>query len=266
MLICDFHVHTNISRDAQSPIEEYAAAFDSGACALIGLTEHIDFHPNCGSYGYVDFARYRETVRSFQRAGYNMLYAAEIDYVPSCSGEIRQHLQAYDYAYTIGSVHMIGGQSISSGALAACPPDGPELLALMRGYHEAMVDMINSGLFDVVGHVGIYRRYLYDIIRRAGLWDYALQSDAELAGLCAQSGVIVEINTSGLFSPYGEMLPDEIFIKTFLEAGGTRLTVGSDAHKSAHLCRGFDRVAQCLKSLGVMSVINPTNGEEIRIN
>jgi histidinol phosphatase-like PHP family hydrolase len=292
----DFHVHTALSRCGRSPIEEYAAAVDAGRCGLVGFAEHIDLHPWGGSYRYVDAGRYAALVARWRRRGYPFLRAAEVDYVPGIEGEVARHLARHRYAYAIGSVHTVGdgvgvsgppvisgssrrpsragvsGPPVISGssrqldrAGRGAAPGAEELRGVIEAYHEAAARMVGSGLFGVAGHMGVYRRPFGALLEAFGLGALADDSDRELARLCARAGLIVEVNTSGLFAPCGATLPGEAFLMEYVRAGGRRLTLGSDAHEAAHVCRGFERAAALLLGLGFESVENPAGGAPMRL-
>ncbi|MFH0777192.1 MAG: PHP domain-containing protein [Candidatus Eisenbacteria bacterium] len=65
----------------------------------------------------------------------------------------------------------------------------------------------------------------------------------------AGAGMCVEINTSGLRKPAREIFPSPEFLRFFRE-GGVPITLGSDAHKPAHVAGGFAEAAALARACG----------------
>ena len=62
------------------------------------------------------------------------------------------------------------------------------------------------------------------------------------------TGTALEVNTSGLRQVAGETYPSAAIVARFRELGGTRVTVGSDAHRASAfawgLADGYDHVRE----------------------
>lgn len=273
-MLYDMHVHTTYSSDAQSSLEEYAALFRNGAgqkgagqgnCPPgtgIGFAEHVDFLPECGSYEYMDPHEYIAAVHGLRESGCDFYAGAEIDYVKQVETEIISHLKKYNYDYTICSVHMVDGLAVSDRNF---PPEGADIGFLSEvavKYYKELEYGVKAGIFDVVGHVGVFRRYLPDKIgndrRFAGL---VREAELEAARLCAASGMIVEVNTSGLFSLSACTLPGNEFLKNYYDFGGRLVCLGSDAHRTADVGRGFGESAAALKAAGFQYLTLPWDRE-----
>lgn len=255
----DMHVHSTYSSDGQSSLEEYAAL--SGG-PHIGFAEHVDFLPECGSYGYMDPNEYMAAIRSLRESGCDFYAGAEIDYVKQAEDQIISHLKEYDYDYTICSVHMVDGLSISDRKF---PPEGADMslfLDVAGKYYRELEYGIRAGAFDVVGHVGVFARYLPGEIRNdRRLAALMREAELETARLCAASGMIVEVNTSGLFSPLACTLPGPEFLKNYHAFGGRLVCVGSDAHRAADTGRGLGEGAAKLKAAGFQYLTLPWDRE-----
>jgi histidinol-phosphatase (PHP family) len=73
---------------------------------------------------------------------------------------------------------------------------------------------------------------------------------AEVLGLAVEAGVAIEVNTSGYRHGVGHPHPGPPTLAAYRSAGGTVLTLGSDAHRVAQLAREFTVVPEMLRGLG----------------
>lgn len=256
----DMHVHSTFSADGKSTLEEYAAWRDKGA---VGFAEHVDFLPECGSFEYMDSREYIAAIRSLRERGCDFYAGAEIDYIKSVETDIFSHIREYGYDYTICSIHMVDGLSVSDSKFPPRDADLNFLLGIAENYYVHLEHGIRAGVFDVVGHVGVYSRYLSaDVWKDNAMTSLVREAELEIARLCAGSNMIVELNTSGLFSPSGEMLPGSAFLKDYYDFGGRLVCLGSDAHNAKDVSRGFDQGADALKAAGFTYITLPWNREQ----
>ena len=275
----DMHLHSTFSADGKSTLDEYAALRDGGTGTVscspagyaicppvphLGFAEHIDFLPECGSFEYMDPDEYISAVCSFRERGFDFYAGAEIDYVKQVEADISVHLKQYSYDYTICSVHMVNGLSISDRNF---PPEGTDagyLLGVAADYYRELEYGIKAEMFDVLGHVGVFVRYLpREVLGDRRLSNFIREAELEIAKLCAASGMIVEVNTSGLFSPYAGLLPGVEFFKNYHAFGGRLVCTGSDAHRAADAARGFGEAAGALKAAGFEYITLPWNREKL---
>lgn len=246
----DMHVHSTFSVDGQSSLAEYAALLDSSK-GTIGFAEHVDFLPECGSYDYMDYQGYTAAVRSFREKGCDFHAGAEIDYVKLVETDIFKHLSKYGYEYTICSIHMVDGLSVSDRKFPPAKADVNYLLGIVEKYYGELEYGIKTGMFDVVGHVGVFIRYLSEEAKSdRRITGMIREAELEIAKLCARSDMIVEVNTSGLFSPSACTLPGNDFLKHYIDHGGRLICLGSDAHNTGDVARGFKEAGMMLKALG----------------
>ena len=78
------------------------------------------------------------------------------------------------------------------------------------------------------------------------------------------AGKALEINTSGAGDGY--LTPDERIVDRYLSLGGTRFTLGSDAHRPADIARGLDAGARMLRQKGVKELCLYRNRKEFRVS
>lgn len=254
----DMHIHTTFSHDGKSDICEYtsyAAGFFSDG---IGFAEHVDFMPECGGYGLFDYKSYMATVLEYRDKGFEFHAGAEIDYARCVEEDIRRSLEKNPFEYTICSVHMINGLSVSTNEHMDMYYDQTRFKDMLEKYYLEISSGIKSGLFDVVGHPGIYKRYLDDRFIEENIHrDLIRQLDDELSRLCASSSILLEVNTSGYDTPRRSTFPDINFLKSYYRYGGRSVCLGSDAHAAGKVGYGFERAIEMLKEIGFRSIFIP---------
>jgi histidinol-phosphatase (PHP family) len=238
----DSHLHTDLSPDSDVPIDVYAAlALEQGIVEL-AITDHVDFDPRDPAYDYSSFKDRERSVREaagrWADRGVTIRFGAELTYNTSWEADLREHVAAHRYDFTIGSVHDWPGSPYAPGRVASWAQGRP-LDEIVAPYFEQVAAAALSGLFDTIGHLDVVKRYLNphvtpgDLAARPDLLEPALRAVVE-------SGTALEVNTSGLRHPVGETYPTADTVARYREMGGRRVTVGSDAHKASAFAFGLE--------------------------
>jgi len=253
----DTHVHTTFSPDAVSTFKDYSRKIDEGKVCGIGFTEHVDFLPECGAYGFFDYNAFMEKLHEYRSRGYEFHAGAEIDYAKCVEEEIKTHLQLHSYEYTICSVHMINRVSVSNSKKREDLNSDAVILDMLEKYYYEVYSGLMNDMFDIIAHIGIYRRSLKEEYINEKIQQAIKEYDNELAKACAKSDKIIEVNSSGLYSPIASTFPDVDFLKLYYKYGGRTVSMGSDAHNAENVAQGFDIVEDILREIGFKYVCIP---------
>jgi histidinol-phosphatase (PHP family) len=233
--LLDCHLHTaGFSCDSEETLQAYVDRARELGLRAICTAEHVDFSPDDYGYGYYDYGRHRAQrarVRAQPFDSLTVLIGAEVEYQQHFEPQVRGFVHAAEYDYVIGSVHFAQGQSVFEEAFY----DAPEQ-ERYQAYFYQVLHAAQSGLFDVIGHLDIVKRYG---VRHYGPFDPARYADILDAILraCVRTGTGIEINTSGCRGPPQEPFPTLPVVRRYRELGGEVLTVGSDAHAADDLAR-----------------------------
>lgn len=258
----DSHIHSTHSSDGLSALGEYTAAVDDGRVAGIGFAEHLDLMSECGSYGRLDPPAYMSEVKALRGRGYDFHAGCEVDYNKKAQQDILVHLEKHQYEFTMCSIHMIDGFSISNRIYIPSIKDLEKLKTIIEKYYEEFIHSLAVDVFDVVGHVSVFKRYLdISCYENRDIQSMMNEGEYEIARICAKSGKILEVNTSGLYSPLGETLPGKAFLKTYYEFGGENVCAGSDAHSCKEAGRGIQEAHALLKETGFKYIMLPWDRE-----
>jgi histidinol-phosphatase (PHP family) len=256
----DHHVHSRFSDGSGEPSELVARAAALGM-REVGIADHLALGPYNDEPGYsIDTARldeYLATVRAAgaDHPGLRVLAAIEVDYTPDTIDEAARLLRAHRFDYAIGSLHFVDGQVVDTrsslhGALWV------DVDTVFRRYFELVAEVASSGLFDVIGHLDLPKKYGHRPR------DPAAVEPALTAALdaIAAAGVAIELNTSGWRRPMGEAYPSP----EILAAAAAReipLVLGSDAHRPDDVGADFERALAAAAAAGYATLLRLSDGE-----
>jgi histidinol-phosphatase (PHP family) len=281
----DYHLHSTCSADGASSIDDHCQRASELGLAEIGFCEHADFDPRDRSYGYFDYADFRRQIETQrERIGHSLAVraAVEVTYQASKEEEIARFLADKRLDYVVGSVHLVedvasltGGAAALTGDVASLTKGAAALTAdwamiseaarSRRYFEERTVQAaygpyfaelrraVASGLFDLIGHFDLVKRYG---VRHYGPFDPAAFACEihDILKLAVEKGVGLEINTSGLRQPPGETFPGLTILTWYRELGGEIVTVGSDAHAAADLGRDIAQAVALARQAGFRAI------------
>ena len=181
----------------------------------------------------------------------------EADFVPSRLAAAREVFDRYPWDYIIGSVHHVGLWCVpmSSEAWRFKEHRVEDLCEL---YFELVRQMIDARFCDVIGHIDLPKKHGHR--PEGGFLPYI----EPLIPAMLETGVAVEINTSGRDHKIGEVHPDWDVLEGLI-AAGVPLQVNSDAHKPIHVGRYFDETLDRLRQLGLQSLVRFEGRRMIRV-
>ena len=249
-MLIDYHIHTPWCNHAEGSPEEYVQrAIELGICE-IGFSEHSPWMKQDTKKLAPTLEELEEYFNEITRlkAKYNetgtitVRLGMEMDYTRDTISLAEHYASHPAIDYVIGSVHTIGTwgfEHIEQGEIFHLRGIEPAY----KDYFSLLIEMINTRIFDVVGHIDLIKMYGHR--PENGYRDLMEKTTETLA----KTNMVVELNTSGFDRPVGEAYPGEDFLHV-LHTYAVPLTLGSDAHQLAQLGRHFDRAIQMLRSAG----------------
>lgn len=255
----DCHIHTGYSTDAVGSVEEYVQFALARGLRKICFTTHVDlpkprraidwFWRYNGRF-YVPnqelIKHYIDDVNDVRRKYENdieILVGFEFSYEPNAENEIREFIKTYKPEFSIGSIHSVDSLEITSSEQFMVVPRVMVAESFLARYYSIVVSLAQSELFDVIGHIDGYVKYL------SSVWGYETLARKSVPYVewamskVAETGVGLEVNTAG----WRKGFPDPyIFVSTIKSAkkqGVPIVCCGSDAHKPDYVGFAVDRVA-----------------------
>ncbi len=253
----DYHIHPHYSIDAsRAGIKDYCYRALELGLAEICFTTHLELDPmrteidnfavlngeKVPVYNrawldqyFVDIERAQDEFR-----GDNLQVKAgiEVGYCRGCEKDIENIIDSYPFDFVLGAIHCLNHISISS------MKDSPRffrtrsLSQVRTEYFTTLKEAVETGLFDAIAHVDLYRRYGF---RQFGPQILTIHRGAiePIFREMARRGMGLEINTSSRRRGLAEFHPSREIIGLAAEAGIKIFTIGSDAHS-------LDQVGECL--------------------
>ncbi|MDR3136073.1 MAG: histidinol-phosphatase HisJ family protein [Coriobacteriales bacterium] len=263
----DTHTHTYLSNHGIGTVDEVVQSALSQGMTMVALTEHLPLPPGIDESGtfamdadmlgvYLEYLEAaRQTYPSIE-----IIYGVEVDWRYAAANFILEHSKPFELL--LGSVHMLtsaGGQQWQfdhESGLAGWQERGEQ--NVWDAYLELWLEALASPVpFDIMAHP--------DLPKKLGFkpkFD-TRELYATMAEAAAAAGVMVEVNTSGLHKPVGELYPAPALLRAFCQAG-VPCTIGSDAHCPADVGRDFEKGYAALRKAGYRYLTVPTAGGDRR--
>jgi histidinol-phosphatase (PHP family) len=247
-LPADYHMHTPLCRHAVGEPVEYAARAGELGLEEIGFSDHSPMPRDDFDDWRMRRDQLEEYVAGVARARrahprLRIKLALEVDYLPGQEGWIRDLAARHPWDYLIGSVHYVSD---------SWDIDNPHKLSqwrecdpweVWRAYCERLTRAAASGLFDVIGHADLAKKFaIYPPQDTSPLFRRFLAAARE-------AGVAIELNTAGLRKDCREIYPSRAILETAF-ALGVPITFGSDAHAPGEVGADFDQAVALARSVG----------------
>ena len=164
----DYHIHTNVSADSHTPMEDQIRAAIAAGMESICFTEHVDLDSpylntpagDPESDFRIDYETYREIflLHKIRYAGrIRLFFGLELGLNTAYASEIRQYLSGHrDFDFIIGSTH----SSRRMDPYYASFFDGVDADKAFRKYYADALDNVRTFHdFDSYGHLDYILRY-----------------------------------------------------------------------------------------------------------
>ena len=249
-IVSDYHLHTSFSEDSDTPMEDMIRAAIGLGLKEICFTEHLDldYPKDCGSF-LLDLDAYTDRLLSLRknykdvisiRLGLEMGMQAHL-------GEAYARIAGqYPFDFLIASQHLVEGSDPYYPKFW----EGRREEQVYRAYFESILENLSSmPQFDTLGHLDYIVRYGPNQNRFYSYEAYRDVIDPILLYLI-RNGKCLEVNAAGLKYGLGHPNPEESVLRRYRQLGGTRITIGSDAHRPEHIAYAFPQVQALLLQLG----------------
>ena len=268
-MLCDMHVHSQSSHDSTAPVMQTAQACVEKGIGVLAITDHCDIQL-CKEQNILElvrrsFTETEQTAKAFE-GKVKILKGIEVGEGIWNLGYTAEVLNSFDFDVVIGSVHGVRyeGYFDSYSTIDFSKMSKAQLSGYMAKYFDEVLEMLHTTSCDIMAHLTCPLRYING---KYGLGinslDYRVQIEKILDHV-VENSIAMEINTSGIGSFYGQLMPEPWIIKRFKEKGGYLITLGSDAHMSKNVGNGFDMAISLLKSYGFDSYYYFENRKAIR--
>jgi histidinol-phosphatase (PHP family) len=248
----DYQVHSFRSHDGKASILDQCARAIAIGLDEIGFSEHKDFDPADPVVDYFDYDAYMKEIAVARRMyGHRLKIRAgvEVDYQPWLEDKISHYLDAHPFDFVIGSVHYVNRVMVMTEEYNRTR----NARMAYTDYFHAVRDSVICGLFDILGHLEYANK------RGIPAWgSYSTRAHVvdldNIFDRMIDEEVTLEINTAGLHHGLEMTYPAEESVALYAQRGGTRLSIGSDAHHPDQLGHAYTTAARIALANGLTHV------------
>jgi histidinol-phosphatase (PHP family) len=244
-MLVDYHVHA-LAHGEHEANQAWLNAFIDKACQVgiseMGFSEHNEF------ISALDINIY-QAVKNKRQRDIQLRLGIEVDYIPGTETDLARLLAGCDYDYTIGSVHFIDGWAFDHPDYKR-EYDDRDIDEIYGRYAQILMNMVESRLFDVVGHLDLVKIWGHRPRRKKAVdyWQPVLNE-------IQKSNMAVEINSAGLRKPVGELYPASDLLD-LMYARNIPITFGSDAHHPEQVGEGLEEAYAAARRAGYRSLMS----------
>lgn len=263
MKLINYHIHTPLCNHATGDFEDYVTSAISENIKEMGFSDHAPI-PLPMREGITmdpgEVEMYIETVLGLQKkykSEIDIKLGFEVDY-PLFDTFDKKYFTDNRIDYLIGSCHFLNGWSFDH-------PDYIEgyekndINDIYQNYYEEIFQLVNSGLFNIVGHFDIIKKFGHranknfeDIIKK-------------ISATVIDKNMAIEINTSGLLKPVKEIYPSENIIKIFYDMD-VPITLGADVHSPDLISFELANTLNLVKKIGYKKISGFSKRKRYNIN
>ena len=250
----DYHLHTRDSADSSETMGNICRRAVALGLSEICFTEHYDIDPYDPGYNHYDDARYERRLAAVRREFGGRLVirkGLEFDYQSRYADRLAERLARWEFDYLIGSVHNVFGTIVSR----ALTDRGFSPEAIYRMYFDETQSLIATGLPDCLGHLDYVRKLLWRELADYRYADYEAAM-ADIVQRLVASDIGIEVNSRHWGSGGQPAVPGADVLRKYFEAGGRKVTLGSDAHRAVEVAAGFVESAATLREVGFSEIMS----------
>ncbi|TXT56026.1 MAG: hypothetical protein BAJATHORv1_30410 [Candidatus Thorarchaeota archaeon] len=265
----DYHIHPDYSSDARGTIDDFCLAALEKGLKEICFTTHLDSDiRRDDAFVMVDgektdvrsddwLVHYESAVRAadekYSKQGLRVRLGVEVDYYPNVEENLPEQFFKTDFDVILGSVHLFEEYAISVEKESLEVFQKYSMEELGERYYNFLIDCVDTGRFDILAHIDLYRRYgqQYYGEEILDLWKPHID---RLSDTMKSKNVAFEVNTSSWRKGLADPMPNCKLIRALVERGIKTITIGSDAHWPAMIGTGIRRVYEYLQNCGIESI------------
>lgn len=247
MGLVDYHMHSVLS-DGKNTYEEMIRAAVAKGLDEIGFSDHVCLKPVSWAIRLEDIAVMTGQILDLKEKYADQIrvrYGIEVDFFPGKEKKIARLIDNIPVDYVIGSVHFIGDWNFDTDQSLYGKWSNDKLY---EKYFKLIQKAATSGLFDVIGHLDIIKKFrVYPETSQDQLFE-------ETIGIIKENNLVVELNTGGFDRPCAEFTPDANILEMCFRHQ-VPVTLSSDAHRTEHIARHYESAVSLLRQIGYTEII-----------
>ncbi len=245
----DYHMHSNFSFDCRAEMRDMCQSAIAQGIPEIGFSEHYDLHPSEPYRNQFHPATWWEELQRCRRefAGCLTIRAGiEVGEPHLFPAETAAMLARLPFDYVLGSLHFVGGNNMFDIGYFKTH----DATLAYQSFFTELAEMTRHGGFDILSHFDVPIRTAFAVYGPYSSLDYEDLIRPVLQN-CIDQGIALDLNTSALRSRVNVMTPNLEILRWYVEQGGERVTLGSDAHKPVDVGKHLDVALSIARTAGI---------------
>ena len=249
MIPQDYHMHSTFSCDCRAPMETMCRSAIEKGIPEIGFTEHYDLHPGeaCTDWfkpepwwAEIERCRAEFAGQLTIRAGIEI---GEPHIFPT---QAQAMLARYPFDYALGSLHWVDQDSVFDiKYFRAYPVD-----VTFGNFFIELERMTRLGGFDILSHFDVPVRTAHAVYGAYIPQQFEEPIRAVLRN-CIDQGIALDLNTAALRRVASVLTPGLEILQWYVEMGGERVSLGSDAHRPENVGQHLDVALEIARQAGL---------------
>ena len=239
----DYHLHTKLCKHATGEMYEYIESAIEKGIKEICFTDHIPLPDEFDLKHRMrlkDMDVYLNWIESCKKKykEISILTGIEADYIEGYEDYLESFISQYPFDLVIMAVHFVKQWPKGQWVFSYNLPD-KSITQIYNDYFEAVLKGINTGFFDIVGHLDLIKESNFSILKTNS------NNIDKIVNKIFDRGMSVEVNTSGLHKPINEIYPSFDILKKIIKKG-IPILFSSDSHSPEHVGFKFNEVMKYL--------------------
>lgn len=247
----DYHMHSILSDGRNSYEEMVRMAIEKGLDE-IGFTDHVCLKPVTWAIRLEDIPVMTSQIIDLKDKYEDQIkirYGVEMDYLPGKEVQINEIIERIPVDYVIGSIHFIGDWNFDTDQSLYGKWTNDKLY---EKYYALVQQAAQSGLFDIIGHIDIIKKFrVYPESNQDLLFEDTIK-------VIKENNLVVELNTGGMDRPCAEFTPGHKILEMCYKHH-VPVTLSSDAHSDLQIARHFESATQLLNQIGYTEIVGFKN-------
>ena len=250
--LADYHIHTSFCNHANGTMKEYVRFAITAGLSEIGFSDHCPLPSQFDSHYRMlpdELPIYLKIIADLQTRfrEIHIRIGIELDYIESATDYLKKFVAENNFDYVIGGVHYLNNDSDSHLSYLNDLPREKKS-ALFCKYFESIQQAANAGIFDIIAHFDLPRRFWGDLDDES-VWCAKMALET-----IKKNDLCLEINTSGFRTKSVlEPFPGKNLLHLVREMD-IPVTLGSDSHSPLDVGSYFREAIALLKEIGFKKI------------
>ncbi len=245
--LVDYHLHTAVTVDAHMTEEECCQRAIALGLREIAFTNHVMLRYPEYAMSENELVDHWAHIQACQQLypELTIRVGMEVDYYEGQDDEIAATIQRYEdvigrrFDFILGAIHHLSGVFFGPSRNAPTLFNSQEVDAIYRNFFMLMAKAVRSGLFDIMAHPDLIKKYTGSLHPHVPFDRYRAPVESFIESLL-ECGVGIEVNPSGLKRSVREIYPSASLLSLYVSearAHGSEpsITLGSDAHRGENV-------------------------------